>query len=411
MTVPRTSGWPSGMDSMKTRPLAGIRVLDVSAYISGPYAASLLASLGAEVIKLEPPEGEAFRIGKGTGNPFFAQYNAGKKSIAVDLKAREGIEIVKAMLPGIDVLIENMRPGKMASLGLGPEDCQSINPRLVYASVSGFGNGGPWVDRPAYDSIGQALGGFYTLMNDPDDVRLTGTCLADLISSVNVAFGVVATLLGRERDSSGRGARVETSVFEAVSTLTIDAMTQALTANIDPQRDTRHPLAQNFCLRTASHDYIVLHLSSSQKFWQSLMRAVGREEVASDPLFLAYADRATPGRLAMIKALLEEEFLKLPREEWERRLIEADVPFAPALTMREVAAHPQMKWLGILGAVAGGRTVIDPPWRFDGKRPRRTAHVPEIGEHSREVLSEFLEPAVLEDLQARGIVGTRSVAT
>lgn len=395
---------------MNGKPLAGIKVLEIAAYISGPYAGAILAGLGADVVKIEPPEGDAFRIGQGVGSPFFAQYNAGKRSVVVNLKSPDGVALIKSMLPRFDVVIENMRPGKMTALGLGPDECWAANPELIYASVSGFGSGGPWRDRPAYDSIGQSLGGFYTLMNDAEDVRLTGTCLADLITAINTAFGIAASLLGRERSPDRKGALVETSVFEAVSTLTIDAMTQALDTAANPTRETRHPQAQNFCLKTASGDSIVLHLSSSQKFWRSLMALIGREELANDPLFRTYADRSRPERFAMLKVLMEEEFIKRPRDEWEAMLTAADVPFAPALTLREVVAHPQMQWLDMFSGPASGHTLIDGPWRLDGVRPRRAPLVPQVGEHTEAVLAEFLSSADIARLTKAGAVGVTTAA-
>ena len=132
-------------------PLKGIRVIELGAYISGPYAGALLASLGADVVKVEAPDGDAFRRDVGVQSHFFVQYNAGKRSIAVNLKDRRGVELIKSMLPSFDVLIENSRPGKTAQLGLGPEVCHAINPRLIYSSASGFGDGGEWRDRAAYD--------------------------------------------------------------------------------------------------------------------------------------------------------------------------------------------------------------------------------------------------------------------
>lgn len=388
---------------MTRRPLEGIRVLEVAAYISGPYAGSLLAALGADVVKIEAPGGDPFRIGQGTGSPYFTQYNAGKKSVVIDLKSDEGVALIHEMIPRFDVLIENMRPGKMDAMGLAADTCRAINPALVYASVSGFGNGGPWADRPAFDSIGQALGGFYTLMNDAGGVRLTGTCVADLITSLSTTLGILAGLVGRGA-GSGTGVHMETSVFEAFSALTIDAMTQAMHADIDPVRETRHPQAQNFCLKTASGGYIVVHLSSSEKFWRALLAIVGREDMARDTRFATYPQRVDPSHFAMIRAILEEAFLKLPREEWERRLIEADVPFAPALTIREVLAHPQAQALGILGGEAAGHRLVNPPWRFDGARADRAPHVPEIGEDSRSVLAEFIDEARLGELIATGVV-------
>lgn len=395
----------SGSTSRMVRgPLEGIRVLEIAAYISGPYAGALLAGLGAEIVKIEPPEGEPFRIGKGTGSPFFAQYNAGKKSVAIDLKFTDSIEAIKLLLPSCDVLIENMRPGKLASLGLGTDECRRINPQLIYTSISGFGSGGPMMDRPAYDSIGQALGGLYTVMNDTGHVRLNGTCLADLVTAITTTTGILATLVRRERAPGQEGAHLDTSVLEAVSTLTIDAMTQALDTGTDPVRDTRHPQAQNFCLKTASGDCIVMHLSSSQKFWRALMCVVGREDLIDDLRFRSYADRTIPANYRVINEILEQEFSRFPRREWERRLAEADIPFAPALTMREVASHPQVEWLHLLDRGSNGDALVLPPWRIDGVRPSRGGNVPRVGEHTRQVLSEVLTSQELDSLAAKGVI-------
>jgi formyl-CoA transferase len=374
---------------MAHKPLEGIRVLEVAAYISGPYAGAILASLGAEVVKIEPPEGEAFRRKDGNRSAYFVQYNVGKKSVALDLKAPAAICAIKAMLPGFDVLIENMRPGKMEQLGLGAAVCRAISPRLVYTSVSGFGSGGPLVDRPAYDSIGQSIGGIYSIMNDPGDVRLTGTCMADLITAINVALGILGALVGRA-GAGGTGVHIETSVMEAVSTLTIDAMSQAFDEGLDPVRQTRHPQAQNFCLRTASGDSITMHLSSSEKFWRALLRATGREDLLADPRFARFQDRVIPEHYFVIKGIMEAEFLRQTRDEWERRLIENDVPFAPALTLREVAVHPQTEWLGMMDESDNGRVLVRAPWRFDGVRPARDHHAPHVGEHTHEVLADLL---------------------
>jgi formyl-CoA transferase len=385
---------------MAHKPLEGIRVLEIAAYISGPYAGAILASLGAEVVKIEPPEGEAFRRKDGNRSAYFVQYNVGKKSVALDLKAPAAIGAIKAMLPGFDVLIENMRPGKMDQLGLGAAACRAINPRLIYTSVSGFGSGGPLVDRPAYDSIGQSIGGLYSILNDPGDVRLSGTCMADLITAINVALGILGALVGR--GAAGKGVHVETSVMEAVSTITIDALTQAFDENLDPVRQTRHPQAQNFCLRTASGDSITMHLSSSEKFWRALLRATGRVDLLADPRFTRFQDRVVPEHYFVIKGIMEAEFVRHSREEWERRLTEADVPFAPALTIREVAAHPQTEWLGMMDESDNGRALVRAPWRFDGTRPTRDHHAPHVGEHTREVLADLLGAAAAAALIGAG---------
>lgn len=345
-----------------------------------------------------------FRRGVGVRSPYFVQYNTGKKSVAIDLKSADGRKLVESLLPRFDVLLQNMRPGKLAALGLGPDVCRRINPRIVYASVSGFGAGGPLVERPAYDSIGQSFGGLYSIMNDADDLRLTGTCIADLITAITATMGILAGLVGRGQDPENRGTVVETSLMEAVSTLTIDAMTQAFETGESPVRETRHPQAQNFCLHTASGQAITLHLSSSEKFWRALARAVGREDLIDDPRFRHYGDRMEPANFAQLKEILETEFSKHSRSEWERRLEEADVPFAPALTVREVAEHPQTQWLRLLTHPYEGQALVQPPWKFDGERPVRSERTPHVGEHTWEVLRAVCSDADLQALAAKGTI-------
>ncbi len=386
-----------------TRPLTGIRVLELGAYISGPYASALLAALGADVVKVEPIRGgEPFRRGVDIDSHYFVQYNAGKRSIAVDLKRPEGVALIRALAPNFDVFVENNRPGKMAALGLGAQDLMSINPALVYTSVSGFGDGGPWRDRAAYDSIGQSMGGFYSIMNDKADARLSGTCIGDLISAITATMGILAGLVGRSQSPERKGFEVQTSLVEAMSTLTIDALTQMFETDVSPTRESRHPQAQNFCLATSDGGSITLHLSSSQKFWEALARAMGQAELIEDPRFLTYYDRME--HYFELKPIVEAEFRKRSREEWEAILTKADVPFAPTLTAAEVVAHPQTQWLDMLEPARDGKTLLRPPLRFFGARPDRPFRAPHIGEHTREVALQALPAAEVDRLIAEGVL-------
>jgi crotonobetainyl-CoA:carnitine CoA-transferase CaiB-like acyl-CoA transferase len=391
------------VDMERTKPLSGIRVLELGAYISGPYCGSLLASLGAEVVKVEPPKGgDAFRRGVDIGSAYFVQYNAGKKSLAVDLKSPDGVALIKALVPQFDVFIENSRPGKMAALGLGIEEVQKLNPSIVYSSVSGFGDGGPWRDRAAYDSIGQSMGAFYSIMNDADDARLSGTCIGDLVTALIATMGILAALTGRGFDPQRRGADVRTSLVEAMSTLTIDAITQMYESGETPTRESRHPQAQNFCLQTADGGAITLHLSSSQKFWQALTVAMERPDLAQDPRFTGYYERMA--HYFELRTIVEAEFRKSDREEWERRLVACDVPFAPVLTAKELVSHPQTEWLELMEPERDGLALVRAPWRFAGKRPERPARAPYIGEHSREIALAALGREEAEHLLARGVI-------
>ncbi len=383
-------------------PLKGLKILDVTAYISGPYASSLLAALGADVVKIEPPSGDAFRRNVGTGSRYFCQYNAGKRSVVIDLKRPEGVALIKKMVPHFDVFMENLRPGKMAAVGLGREALEAINPDLIYSTVSGFGDGGPCRDRAAYDSIGQSMSGFYSIMNDEGNARLSGTCVADLMTAVISATGILAALVGRGL-GAGRGARlVETSLLEAMSALTIDAITQYSDDGVSPTRASRHPQAQNFCLLTKEGGSITLHLSSSEKFWRTFAQAIGRADLLERPEFARFPDREA--NYAQLKSIVEAEFLTRSRAEWEAILDAADVPFAPVLTVEEAIRHPQAQWLELMEPEHNGQTLVRPPWRFGGERARRQQPAPELGADTRAVLRDFLSAEEIETLIGAGVL-------
>ena len=384
-------------------PLKGIRVLELAGYLSGPYAGGLLESLGAEVVKVEPVKGGyPFRRGQNEANAYFAQYNAGKKSIAVNLKHPSGIALIKALLPRFDVLLENARPGKTAALGLGPEVCRAINPHLIYASVSGFGDGGPLRDRPAYDTIGQSLGGLISLMSDPGESKLTGACMVDLVTSLTCAAGILAALVGRSRDPEQRGDLMETSLLEGVTMVTVDALTHFFETGESPTRESRHSNAHAFTMRTGGGGDIAVQASSSTVFWRSLMRVIGREELVADARFGAYQDRLA--NFDEIRAIVEAEFLKRPRAEWEELLLAADLPFAPVNSIEDVVKHPQTEWLQLIETERDGRPLVRPPWRFSGERPHRLGATPRVGAETQAIASEVLPQSEIERLLADGVL-------
>lgn len=222
---------------MQHKPLTGVRILELGGYISLPYATSMLCALGADVVKVEKPgAGDDFRRGDNDRSLYFIQHNAGKRSLSVDLKTPEGVALVKALIPRFDVLLENLRPGKLAAIGLSQAECAALRPNLVYGSLTGFGNGGPLAQRPAYDTIGQSFGGLYSLLSNAGSAQLSGTIFADLVTGLSTATGVLAALVGRA--TTGEGQHVETSIMEAVSTLTVDAMTQFFDTGQDPTRES-----------------------------------------------------------------------------------------------------------------------------------------------------------------------------
>ena len=387
---------------MTDKPLKNVRILEFGGYISGPYATSLLCALGAEVVKVEKPgTGEDFRRQANDQSPYFIQYNAGKRSLAVDLKRPEGVALIKDLLPRFDVVVENLRPGKMAALGLGVKDCQEARPDLVYTSLSGFGEGGPLAGRAAYDTIGQAIGGLYSLLGDAGHPQLSGVILADLISGLSTATGILAALVGR--GATGEGQLLQTSLVEAVSTITIDAVTQYFDdGRQSPARESRHPQAQNFCLMTASGDALAVHLSSSQKFWEAFARALDLPELIDDARYRTYSDRVVH-YFELVDAV-EPVFQKRTSADWTARLTSYDVPFSPVTTMGDVLEHPQTQWLELFEPERNGLSLVRPPWRFDGNRPERNAKAPRVGEDTRAIAGEVYSPERLSDLLQTGVL-------
>ncbi|MFG3618664.1 CaiB/BaiF CoA transferase family protein [Nocardia sp. NPDC047654] len=386
---------------MEHRPLDGIRILEIGGYISLPFATSMLCALGAEVVKVERPiVGEDFRRHQNDASPYFRQYNTGKRSLAVDLKQPEGIALVKALIPRFDVVLENMRPGKVAAMGLGPEVCRELRPDIVYGSVTGFGAGGPLAGRPAYDTIGQAFGGLYSLLGDEGHPQLAGGLSADLVTGLSTAAGVLAALVGRYR--TGEPQHVETSIMEAVSVLVTDGITQAFELGADPSRRSRHPQAQNFCAPTASGECIAVHLSSSQKFWQALCRAMDRGDLAVDPRFAEYRPREA--NYFELAEIVEAEFEQRSFAEWEKRLTAEDVPFAPVLSMTGYVEHEQVGWLRMIEPQDDGLALLRPPWRFAGERPERPGVAPRVGADTRAVAGEVYPAEKVDELVAAGVL-------
>lgn len=380
---------------MQQKPLEGIRILEVGGYISLPFGTSLLCSLGAEVVKVEKPQvGEDFRRHQNDESPYFRQYNTGKRSLSIDLKDPAGVDLVRALVPHFDVFLENLRPGKMAAIGLGPEDCRALRPDIIYGSVTGFGAGGPLANRPAYDTIGHAFGGLYSLLSDEGHPQLTGGLSADLITGISTATGVLAALIGRMK--TGQPQHMQTSIMEAVSCLTIDGISQAFELGHDPTRESRHPQAQNFCVKTSTGEFLAVHLSSSQKFWRSLCVAMERPDLMADPRFAEYRPRES-NYFELVK-IVEAEFATRSKEYWEQALAANDVPFAPVLSVSEYVHHEQVKWLGMVEPQSDDLALIRAPWTFGGERPERSGRAPRVGEDSRAVAAEVYAPDQIDAL-------------
>ena len=370
--------------------LDGIRVIELANYVSGPYAGMMLADFGAEVIKIEVPgTGDPFR-GWGTVDysPTFGSVNRSKKSVVLDLKSEAGKAAAAKLIAGADVVIENFRPGTLERLGLGYDDVRAGNPRLIWCSITGFGNLGPLADRPGYDTVGQAMGGLLSVLTDMDAPKPMGISFSDHLAGMVAANGILAAL--HARHSTGKGQRVDTSLLEAtVSFIGENAARFFENGNV-PDRATRTHTAQVYAFVARDDKPFVIHLSSPEKFWQGLTRVAGRPEWLDDPRFNPRKGRQK--NYDALHGLLSDVFATQDREHWLRRLTEEDVPAAPIYDFAEVFADPQVETLGMrirvphpklgeVDLVRNGVRLSDTPVRVD--RPS-----PELGEHNREILGE-----------------------
>jgi len=241
--------------------LSGIRVVEQGTFITGPCAGMMLADLGADVIKVESPTGDPYRSYQGGQfSPHFQAYNRNKRSVALDLARDADRVLFEQLIGSADVYIQNFRPGTAERLGAGVERLRQLNPRLVYGSISGFGARGPYAERPSYDSVAQALSGFLSVVVDPERPRFMGPALADAITGIYAAYGILAALVARARDE--RGSHVEVSMLEAMAHFSVEPFAAFFALGRAPSFSDRPRLAQAHILRTRDGGLIALHLSS-----------------------------------------------------------------------------------------------------------------------------------------------------
>ncbi len=387
--------------------LQGITVIELGSYLTGPYAAMLLADLGAEVIKIEEKSsGDPFRgWGKGGYNSTFCSVNRNKKSVALNLKAREGREILLNLAKRADVLIENFRPGVVQGLGLGYEVVRDYNPRIIYCSISGFGQGGPYRDLPGYDTIGQAMGGLLSLITDLKNPTPVGVSLSDHITGVFACYGILAALYARER--TGQGQRVETSLLQATTSFVQEGAARYFATGVVPNRETRARTAQVYAFVAGDGCPFVIHISSPTKFWEGLIQAVGRPELRNNPQFRDRESRIQ--HYETLRQILSEIFATGSRKEWLERLSKYDVPCAPLYTLEEVFDDPQVQYLGMSVGLNHSKMGLI---RLSGSAISLSETPinywlapPTLGEHTEEILRELgYDDGMIEQWRKRGVV-------
>ncbi|MEO8897709.1 MAG: CoA transferase [Candidatus Dormibacter sp.] len=394
-----------------TGPLAGLRVLDLSRILSGPFATMILADLGAEVIKLENPVGgddtrEWAPPYQGDQSAYFLSINRNKRGIAVDLKDDAGREIAVRLADGADVLIENFRPGAAARLGLGYEELSGRNPRLVYASISGYGQTGPDAELPGYDAIAQALGGVVSVTGEPTGppVRV-GTPVADLGAAMWAAIGVLAAL--HARAASGRGDWIDISLLDGqIAWLTYVAGGYFATGDVPRRYGSAHPTIVPYqALRTA--DGYLMVAVGNDSLWRRFAPIIGLPDLAGDTRFATNPDRVVH-RDELIP-LIEAALTSRPSAEWATELSRAGIPAGAINTIDTALASPQVlardMVLSVEHPTAGMLRMPGSPVKLAGHTATVRRPPPLLGEHTDEVLAELgYSAADVASLRERGVV-------
>jgi len=392
-------------------PLHGIRVIDLTRVLAGPFCSMSLGDMGAEVIKVEEPgKGDdtrgwpPFASGEST---YFMSVNRNKKSLTLNMKAPEGQAILRRLIARADVVIENFRPGTMERLGFGYDALRKLNPRLVYCSISGFGESGPESSRPGYDLIVQGESGVMDLTGFPDGPPVkVGNSIGDLVAGMSAAQGVTLALLARGK--TGKGQKVEIGMLDVMaSLLTYQAGLYWNAGGRPTRRGNQHPSIVPYEVFQAQDAYMTLGVANNS-LWERMCRAIGREDLAKDARFDSEAKRVA-NRDALIPAL-NAEFGKRPAAEWLTRLDKAGVPAGRIKTVAEVCESEHLKARGMVVTLphpsAKQVTMLGVPIRLHATPGRAAVPPPRLGEHTEAVLRRLLgvrKPA-LERLRAARVV-------
>jgi len=385
-------------------------VLECSTFVTGPYATALLAELGARVIKIEsPPDGDPYRYF--APDPYFsfnfAHLNRNKESLALDLKSPKGKEICLKLLKQADVFVENFRPGTAERLGFGYDTLHALNSRLVYCSISAFGQSGPYVDKPGFDTLGQAMSGLLSLLTDPDQPKVMGMAVSDYVTGLSAGYGILGALLGREK--SGDGCRVETSLLQATLSFIGETAAGYMRTGVIPNRMARVKNAHAFAFVCKDKLPIAIHCSVPEKFWLALLDALGRMDIASDDRFKTRDSRRQ--NYEALEKELARVFATKTRGEWLQTMEANDVPAVPLYNVAEVLQDPQVRHLNLVDELAhpqaGKLQFVGGPVRYDGLAKEPSTPPPLVGEHSAAILRELgYDQVAIDDLALAGIVKT-----
>jgi len=391
-------------------PLAGLKVLDLTRVLAGPYATQSLGDLGAEIWKVEPPGGDetrAFPPFLGGESHYFLALNRSKKSLVIDLKQEEGKDLLRRLVAKADILVENYRPGVMDRLGLGYEALSALNPGLIQCSISGFGQTGPLKDKPAFDIVTQAMSGALSVNGEKGrpPVKL-GLPLGDMVGGVYGPIAILAAL--HERHATGRGRQIDISLHDGLMGMLGYLAQLGFITGEDPEPvGSMHPTVVPYGSYPASDGHVIVAVLA-ENFWARFCAALDRPELADDPRFATLPDRKA--NREVLEAMIAEVMRTRTVAEWEQRLEAHDVPHAPILGVRAALEHPHSSAREMVVTAdhpsAGEIRMTGRPMKFPGASQPPLSAPPLLGQHTAEVLSDELGCSADEiaGLSDRGVI-------
>ena len=381
-------------------PLANVRVLELGQIAAGPFTASLLADLGADVVKIERPDGgDGMRqwppLSKtedgGVFSENFASVNRNKRSVALDLKSPDDIALLKSLVAKTDILIENYRPGVLSRLGLGYDDLNAVNPKMIYCSISGYGQTGPYASKGAFDVTVQAIAGIMSVTGEPDEPPVKcGVPIGDFCAGLYAGFSILAML--RKAEQTGQGAHIDCSMLGSLLGLSALQTSEFFGNQIPPERlGSAHPRNAPYQAFEGADTHFVI-AAGNDKLWHEVCAAVGMDELTSDARFLTQADRAK--NWTILSDILAPVFKSRSAADWLEEMDRRNVPCAPINNFAEILRDPHVQHMGLVKSLDlpnGAKTSsIGFPIAITGVDTSRMQPPPALGAHNDEIVADWL---------------------